>query len=333
MQRLEFREPGRLTLVDRDPTEDAPPGEVVIKPSMVGVCGTDRGIFLGTYPCRSPRVLGHEAIGVISSVGEGVSNVRPGDRVVLDPTQACGQCDRCIRGESSFCRHKSKHEIGVGRDGALAEQLIAPSRAAHRLPPDLPDRRAVLIEPLACVLTAVRRAGLSAEDRVLVLGAGPIGLLSALVARRTAAATEIVETDTYRRGLASRLMGEEPSKLDDMVARRREFSLVIDTAGTLCGRAMTVVADGGRILLVGCDGRAETALKQFDLTDRCLSLIGSCDYHNGAFPGAIDFMTGFECDQIVTHILPLSDFERGFQLLGVGGDGYAAGKVAFVPGS
>ena len=200
MRALEFHGPRDLRLVSR-PELTIPVGQqVLFRPTLAGICGTDRAIYLGHYDCTPPRVLGHEAVGVVEAVGDDVEGLRPRDRVILDPTQSCGACRRCVRGETSHCVNKGPLEIGVGRDGAFRQGMLIEARALHRLRDDMSDRHAVLIEPLACVLNALDKSGAAAGDRVTVIGGGPMGVLAAQVAQRRSAMVEVVEIDPYRQG-------------------------------------------------------------------------------------------------------------------------------------
>ncbi|WHT20557.1 alcohol dehydrogenase catalytic domain-containing protein [Crossiella sp. CA-258035] len=331
MHVLQFRGPGELTLEQRAAPPAPGPGQVTFRPTLAGVCGTDRAIYLGRYHCEPPRVLGHEAVGVVTEVGEGVTRLRPGDRVVLDPTQSCGRCDRCLRAESSHCANKSALEIGVGRDGAFAQLLTVEEQALYPLPADVPDRRGVLIEPLACVLTGLRAAAVGPDDRVVVLGGGPMGVLSALLAVRWAARVSLVEPDPYRRELAEAVTGLTPlAELDESASPPP--TVVVDTTGSLLEPSLRTVQDGGRVLLLGCDTAATATVRPFDLTGRCVSLIGSCDYHAQVFPAAIELIRGLPCEQLVTDVFPLTESSAAFELLALGpGSGYGAGKLAFAP--
>ena len=328
MRALEFHGPRDLRLVSR-PELTIPVGQqVLFRPTLAGICGTDRAIYLGHYDCTPPRVLGHEAVGVVEAVGDDVEGLRPRDRVILDPTQSCGACRRCVRGETSHCVNKGPLEIGVGRDGAFRQGMLIEARALHRLRDDMSDRHAVLIEPLACVLNALDKSGAAAGDRVTVIGGGPMGVLAAQVAQRRSAMVEVVEIDPYRRALLERLAGV--SIIDKLVAHDGEPSatLVVDTTGTQCVEAIEYVEDGGRVCLIGCNTDAVINIRSFDLTGRCVSLIGSCDYHSSMFPVAMEYMRSLDCERLVTDVVPIESYAEAFDLLAAGSSSsYRAGKV------
>lgn len=301
----------------------------MFRPTLTGVCGTDRAIYLGHYHCTPPRVLGHESVGYIEAVGENVTRLRPGDRVVMDPTQSCGDCSRCRLSETSHCENKGALEVGVGRDGAFRDAVVMEARAFHVLDDSLPDRLAVLIEPLACVLHALGKSDLRAADRTLVLGAGPIGALSVMVAQRQGSSVVVIEPDLFRRKLVQSVAGVDAVAVADDLPPRLAPTLVVDTTGTPCGQALTAVQDGGRICLMGCNTEAVVTIKPFDLTRRCVSLIGSCDYHSSMFPVAMQFMASLDCEALVTDVVPLQSYEQALGRLAVErGMPYQAGKVA-----
>ncbi len=182
-----------MCLVSR-PTPAASPGEVLVEPILVGLCGTDRAIAAARYPAHPGVVLGHEAVGRIAV---DTSPWPVGTRVAINPTLWCGTCERCFEDKTNLCLDKSNREIGVSRDGALASLLAVPLAALTPLPNSMPDRRAVLIEPLACVLQAVKRVRLHSSDRLLVLGGGPIGAVLAMVGRYMGVV--VFERDAWRR--------------------------------------------------------------------------------------------------------------------------------------
>jgi fructokinase len=329
---LVFHGVGDLRLEDR-PTPTAGPGDVVVRPLLTGICGTDRGIYLGHARCVTPRVLGHECIGIIEVAGARVSDVAAGDRVVISPTMWCGYCGPCRAGHGYRCLRKGELEMGVGCDGAAAEFVGLPARFVHRLPPDLPDRRAVLLEPLACVLAGLANVRLSPPDRVLILGGGPVGALCAMVAARLTAAVALRESDPYRRDFASKNL--PGVTLSDGTVDHHDLppTVVVDTTGALTEVALGTVEDGGGVLLLGIHTGYGATLRPFDLTARNLTLVGSSDYNQFDFPGVIEFARTLPCEALVTHLLPLVESLHAFDLLAVRpGADYQAMKVALTIG-
>lgn len=156
-------------------------GEALIKVSSAGICGTDMMIYFGKHPrAKAPLVMGHEFSGVIEEInGESTFNV--GDRIVVEPTMSCGKCDACISGNTHVCRTLGL--IGIDNHGGYAEYVAVPLHRLHKVPDALSDAHAALAEPVAVGIHTVRRSNVKVGDTVVILGAGPIGLLIALTAK------------------------------------------------------------------------------------------------------------------------------------------------------
>lgn len=236
-------------------------GEVILRTSFAGVCGSDVHIFHGTNPIATlPRVQGHEFCGQIHSVGAQVDpNFHPGTRVVVYPLVTCGGCEACCNGRPHVC--KSLVVIGVNRDGGFAEYVRLPAANVVPIPHDLPDQVAVLSEPFSIGYHSLSRGGLRAEDRVLIIGAGPIGLYAALVARARGAKTVVCSEPSPSRQSVARGFGLEvvdPSLPDHEetflnLSNGDGFSVVVETSGTHQGleTAQNMAAISGRIVLLG----------------------------------------------------------------------------------
>jgi L-iditol 2-dehydrogenase len=196
---------------------DAPmpgPEDVVVAVRAVGVCGSDVHGFTGSTGRRYPGiVMGHEFTGVISAVGERVTDHHVGERVVVHPLLTCGMCELCLAGRPNVCLNRTM--IGMHQHGAYAEAVSVPQRQLHRLPEALSWEHGALVEPLAVALHAVNNTPLNLMEHVVVVGAGPIGLLVLLAARLKGAGTIIV-TD------------RSPHRLD--LARQLGANLVVNVA-------------------------------------------------------------------------------------------------------
>src|SRR3954447_771651 len=184
MRAIEFHGEERLELVERpDPTPGE--GELLIAPTAVGICGTDVEIFDGSLAyfrmgiATYPIVPGHEWTGDVVDVGAGVTGFQAGDRVVGEVAIGCGVCVRCRAGRRHLCAKRTETGI-VHMDGAMASRMASPAAYAPRV--ELEPRAGALVEPTSVALHAVRR-GRVAGQRVLIVGAGPIGLLVAQCAR------------------------------------------------------------------------------------------------------------------------------------------------------
>lgn len=175
--------------VESIPTPKVETGEVLVRVESAFVCGTDVRMYkngrTGISP-DNPRVLGHEMAGVIAEVGDRVTTYKPGMRVAVAPNYGCGVCDRCVSGNAQLCREQEA--IGISVDGAFAEFVLVPRLAVQQgniciLPDSISFNAAALAEPFSCVYNAYEQIGIYPGDNVLVIGAGPIGVMHVKVAR------------------------------------------------------------------------------------------------------------------------------------------------------
>ncbi|MET7757965.1 alcohol dehydrogenase catalytic domain-containing protein [Streptomyces sp. NPDC005389] len=334
MRALVFLGPGSAALQDRPAAQLLNGDDVVVEVVGTGVCGTDRKILLGQFPARPGVVLGHESVGVVRETGPQVRSVAVGDRVVVNPTLYCGWCIPCLRGATNFCRHKAGTEVGVDRDGTYAESVTLPERFVVRVPDGLSFRSAILIEPLACVLNNVEAAAVSFDDTVVVLGAGPIGMLTALVAARQARRVTVAEPDGYRLKRAREqfahvvdVSGTDTSEAVLKASDGERPSLVFDTTGAGLDAALRLVDDGGRVVVMGFDDTYTVPLRPLRLTNRGIRLIGAGDYRADIFPVAVDLAAELAgptsgadgvpfLERLVTHEFRLERYEDAFAALG-----------------
>ncbi len=264
----------------------APPapglGEVEIRVAAVGLCAGDLYIYLGKNPYVTfPRVGGHEIAGVVSAVGPGVAGVAIGERVVVDPFVGCGHCYPCRIGKRNCCANLSI--IGVHRDGGFAERVIAPAGNLYPIPAGVSDFDASFAEPVAIGVQACRRGEVKAKDRVLVLGAGPIGLAIVEVARASGAEVFITDITPARLAVA-RELGAAPVSAGDIAAETLRLTngegmpVVIEATGAAPVMEQTVdlVAAGGRIVIVGLvKAGTPVRLPGLDITRKEVTLHGS----------------------------------------------------------
>lgn len=156
--------------------------EVRIRLQQVGICGSDVHLYLGHRKVGYPQVIGHEGMGYIDQVGEGVSSDRIGERVVIEPNFPCLKCSTCLRGQGNICPQKGV--LGLNRAGCFAEYVLIPEAFAHRLPDEVADAEAVLIEPTAVAYHALFNSKAKPGDTIAVIGLGAIGLLLTHLAAR-----------------------------------------------------------------------------------------------------------------------------------------------------
>lgn len=238
----------------------AGPHEVVVDVERVGVCGTDIEFFTGemaylhqghaTYPMRP----GHEWCGSVASVGPDVDPAWIGQRVMGDTMLGCGTCRRCRRGVPHVCQARTEVGIRGGRPGALAEQIAVPATSLHRLPPEVDATAGAMVEPGGNALRAALAARCDATARVLVLGPGTIGLLTALFARHAGAEVHLLGVTEPSLAFA-RTLGFEYVWTEETVPDLA-FDAVIDAsnAAHLPALGLDLVESAGRLVLIGLAG-------------------------------------------------------------------------------
>ncbi|WP_338681446.1 alcohol dehydrogenase catalytic domain-containing protein [Streptomyces acidiscabies] len=246
--------PGAYEVADL-PAPEAAPGEVVVDVERAGVCGTDVEFYTGhmaylhqgyaAYPLRP----GHEWCGRVQRVGPGVDRAWLGRRVMGDTMLGCGDCRRCRRGYQHVCDRRQEVGVRGGRAGALAEQLAVPASSLHALPDEVDAELGALVEPGGNALRAARATGAGPDDRVLVLGPGTIGLLTALFLRAQGAEVHLLgvtpESLSFSRALGFTHVWQSVPDLP--------YDAVVDasTATELPARALELVEPSGRLVYIG----------------------------------------------------------------------------------
>lgn len=256
MKALVCDEPGRLTLAERpDPARGE--GEVLVRIRHVGICGTDFHIFGGKHPfLEYPRVMGHELSGTVQEAPPG-SALKPGDPVYIVPYLSCGTCQACRIGLTNACCNI--RVLGVHCDGGMAELVPVPE--ANVIPTgDIPIEDAAMIEFLAIGAHGIRRGGVTARDRVLVTGAGPIGMSALLFAKARGANVTVMDTREDRLAFARDRLGADAVLLADANAEENArrltgsdwFDVVVDATGAAAPieRGFGFLAHGARYVLL-----------------------------------------------------------------------------------
>ncbi|SMH45983.1 zinc-binding alcohol dehydrogenase family protein [Azospirillum agricola] len=256
MKALICEEPGRLAVISRpDPVPGA--GEVLVRIRRVGVCGTDFHIFQGKHPFLAyPRVMGHELSGTVERAPDG-SRLKAGENVYIVPYLSCGTCVSCRRGVTNACQNIQV--VGVHRDGGMAEYLCVPEQNVIPVGGASLDE-AAMIEFLAIGAHGVKRGGVTAEDRVLVVGSGPIGIAAIIAAKARGANVTVMDMREDRLAFTRDRLGANHLLRADAEAEAEArrltggdfYDVVIDATGnsTAMHRGFGFVAHAGRYVLV-----------------------------------------------------------------------------------
>jgi L-iditol 2-dehydrogenase len=306
--------------IEERPMPEPGPGEVVVKIRSVGICGSDVHYYehgrIGEHVVRAPMVLGHESSGVVT--GPGAPGLAAGQRVAVEPGVPCGHCEQCRRGSYNLCPDVVFFATPPV-DGALAHYVAVHHAYAHPVPDTISDDAAALIEPLSVGLWANRRAGAGVGSRVLVTGAGPIGVLCALTAR-VAGAGWVGIADVH----PARLDAATAFGLDDVIDARGD----VDYAGFRpdvlleCTGVPAVVTAGiralrplGRAVLVGMGPAEEQTLPVSLIQNRELTVTGTFRYAH-TYPDAIALVAAgrIDLDALVGARLPLADTEAALRM-------------------
>jgi (R,R)-butanediol dehydrogenase/meso-butanediol dehydrogenase/diacetyl reductase len=307
---------GDLRVEDIAPPAAPQPGWVNLAVTAAGICGSDLHNFrTGQWISRSPSVPGHELIGRVTALGDGVAGLAIGDRVVADSRVWCGACPACKAGNHHLCA--TLGFVGEVCDGGFAEHTSLPHRLLHRLPEDLPDDAAVMAEPVAVALHAVRRLRPDPNAPVLIAGCGPIGGLAALVLAANGL-TDIRVADRNPRRLARvcEVTGARPVTLDPG-APGTDVRFAIEATGSTAALTslMACMTGGGAIALVGImHGRID--LDPNLLVEREVSLIG-CHAFRNELPEAISLLVrhAATATRLIDAVVAIADVPQAYERL------------------
>jgi L-iditol 2-dehydrogenase len=317
MRAAVLRRVGELVLEER-PVPVPGPREVLIQVRAVGTCGSDVHYYehgrIGDFVVRAPLVLGHEASGVVVACGADVTRLTPGQRVSLEPGVPCLTCAECRLGRYNLCPDM-RFFATPPVDGAFCEYVVLHEEFAHPVPDSLSDDAAALLEPLSVGVWSARKARIGPDTRVLVTGAGPIGLVALQVARALGAA-EVVVTDVRAHRLAVAAQLGATMTVDvttqSLADAGVEADVLLECSGApgAIGSAIRRVRRGGRVVLVGMGGD-EIPLPLTHVQRHEIEVTGTFRYAN-TWPAAIALAASgaVDLDRLVTHHMGLADTER-----------------------
>ncbi|MBE0610216.1 MAG: alcohol dehydrogenase catalytic domain-containing protein [Dehalococcoidia bacterium] len=307
-----------LDLVER-PVPGPASGEVLVRTGTVGICGSDLHFYSGEFRGLPGMVPGHEIAGVVES-GDGFA---PGTSVAVQPTIACRACAACLRGQAPTCTRLRL--MGISTPGGLQEYLAVPAANAFPLPPSVSPELGALAEPLAVAVRAMNRAQIAQGDRVVVLGAGTIGLLTLLLAREVANEVAITARYPHQRELALALGADavfEPGS-EELAswAKANPVDAVFESVGgsaSTLSEAVNVVRGGGTVLALGVF-TSDVSLPARKLVNQEIRLIGSVVYGDESgqpeFGAAVGKLARYarQLEQLRTAAYPLGEANAAFE--------------------
>lgn len=329
MRAAKINQPGNMQIVDIACPEPAP-NEVLIKVMASGICGTDVHIFRGEYLGDYPVIPGHEFSGVVEAAGSQVTRFKPGDRVAVEPNIACDNCEACLNNRQNFCLNWTA--VGVTRPGGMAQYTTAPEKVTFNIG-DLSFEQAAFMEPLSCVLHGLERLGPELADHVALLGAGPIGILLMQGIRAQGAShITVVDRNTSRVNFAGE-MGADLTLTDLAQLKPDHYDVVIDATGAIpvMQRAVDFARPGGKVLLFGVPPSGkEMSVEAFKIFRKGLTVLSSFTSVRNSYQ-ALDLLRSrrIQVDRLVSHRLPLEEFQRGIEVIEHGSEGVK--KVQILP--
>lgn len=332
-----FPTPEVVEIVERE-TPTPQEWHAVVRVEACGLCGTDLHIFRGQFPARFPLIPGHEFAGVVEDVGQGVSSLRPGHRVVVDPNVNCGTCRPCQRGYAHLCRNLIS--FGVNADGGFATHCAVPARQCYKLPPEMSFLVAAMTEPVACCVHGIERAQLRPGEVVVVIGAGLIGLVMMQLALMRGAAMVIVSDHAADKRELAKSFGAaltvDPlvEDLAEVVMKATEDAgadVAIDCVGGVetSQQAVSLAGEAGRVLLFGVAPQdAKMSVEPYLIYAREITITGS--FINPFTDGAALALLAagrIRVAEIISHRLPLDQLPQALAML----EARQASKIVIEP--
>jgi threonine dehydrogenase-like Zn-dependent dehydrogenase len=321
MKALVYTGPKQVELRDV-PAPVAKEGKVKVDVHYCGICGSDIGIYLGTHPrAKAPLILGHEFLGILAEDGK---RLKKGDRVVAFPLMSCGHCLACRTGNSHVCNTLGL--IGIDVDGGICESLYVDEDVLFKVPDGVSDRAAVVTEPLAVILRAVHQAEVKARDVAVVIGAGPIGMLTGIVLKNIGASKVFISDVAEKRLAIAAELGLTPVNVSnedlEAVVKAATDGEGCDVLFECSGSAQAamdmtkITRVSGTICMVSVHKKPhEVNLQQLNFKEQWM--IGTRVYTKEEFGRAVEYTKDIQSqlEKVVTHIVPMRESEKVFDMI------------------
>lgn len=319
-----FQGNGVVSIEEVDSPKIQKKDDMILEVEACSICGTDVHVLAVPpgYDMEPGHILGHELVGKIIEIGEGVRNFKVGDRVVVNPNDYCGVCKYCQMNLPNQCENIIP--MGLGGEGGFSEYTRVSEKVAFKISDDLPAEIAAFAEPLACTVNGINKIKANPGDSVTIIGAGPIGLLFVQLMKASGAYPIIVsEPSALRREYALKSGADfavNPIEVDlDAFVKEKTgigSDFAIDVVGSQLPAALKVVRKGGKVLLFGVNKNARPEVVQSDVIFKEVSILGTW-LANATFPKAVQILESgvLHLREMVTHTLPLEKLEEGVELL------------------
>lgn len=301
--------------------------DVLIKVAVAGICGSDIHTYKGLHPFRKPPVvIGHEVAGEVVKVGKAVKNVQVGDRVTVEPQIGTGESEGVMTGQANLSDKRLAPGMGDWL-GTMAEYFVSPEAQVIKLPDTVSYEKGVLVEPLAVGVHAARKGDIQPGDRVAILGAGPIGLLT-LIAVKAKGASQVVVTDVLDYSLdVAKQMGataainikDKPNWIDEAKSKvGRSFDKVLITAGVpgIINDSLNLLKKGGRAVTVAMfHGQQDFDVEQLQQNEK--ELVGCMTYNRPDTEEALEIIAkaALPVEKVISHQLSYEQAGKGFEMV------------------
>ena len=339
MKGVQIVEPNKLQIVDLEKPQSDKENNVLVRMVAAGICGSDVGIYHGTNAAATyPRIIGHENVGIVEEIGEGVTRVKVGDRVIIDQVTACGHCYACRKGRPNVCGNLKVR--GVHIDGGYREYMAVPDRDCYLVPEILSDEEAVMIEPTTIAVQCCSRAQLESEDTVMIIGSGALGSsILRIVKLYNPKAIIVTDIDDAKLEEAKKngatytinsLKEDVPTKAHELTDGYGP-TVTIDAAcvkGSLL-TALQATGNAGRVITMGFSV-APTEVNQFVITSKELDVRGS-RLQNRKFQDVIDLVNEGKVDLrgSISHTWNFEDAQAAFDFVDSHDPSYRKGVLTF----
>lgn len=323
MQAAVFEHEGCLSVKEVVVPRLEKPEQVLIRVEAASICGTDVHITRvpAGYIATPNTILGHEFVGVVEETGSAVKILKKGDRVVVNPNDYCGVCPSCRANLPTLCQNLIA--MGIDKDGAFSNYVVTSEKVAYKIADSVPAEAAACAEPLACALNGFEKVQLKPGWKVAIIGAGPIGLMMAILLRHFGMTDiTIFEVQEYRKDFAQRLGFDQivdSRSLTEADKNAMAFDAVYEMTGSQMPMAVQISACCGHIVLFGVNKKAVTTLPQFEITTKEITVHGTW-LANATFPAAIKLLEEGKLPirDLVTDVMPLADVKQGIEKLAQG---------------
>jgi (R,R)-butanediol dehydrogenase/meso-butanediol dehydrogenase/diacetyl reductase len=304
--------------------------QVLIEVKACGICGTDLKIIEGGHPANDNMILGHEFVGVVKEIGKNIHDLKIDDKVVVDPNEKCGYCINCRRGLSNLCEYMAQGTtFGIFQNGGFAKFCVLPRNALFKLPEKIDLVAAALIEPLSCAIHCHNIADVKESDNVVIIGAGPMGLIIESVIRMHPIKRLIcIEINDWRGQKALELgadffINPESQDVKNEIMRITDdegVDVIIDAVGIsqTFEMATKIWAPGARLICFGQDYNAEAKIKPNDIVRYQRKIMGSYIGYPEDFLDAIELIANkvIDVDKLITAKIPLDEIVKtGFNIM------------------